>query len=266
MAISKIASSGITADFDNTLTTADLAPNSVDSSELVDGSIDTSHIADDQVTGDKLANDIAISTTGAITTTGAFTSIGIDDNSNALAMTIDSSEWIGIGTSDPKKRVHIKDASSDCILIIDSGGDPSIVFAENYQAGGQTGGNYWGMGIDTSENDFILAFDANSQASLSADKLMTVTSDGYVGIGRNAIASSLLSLAATSMFVTDMATAAPGGDYTQTTSTSYITSLAASSGTHVYFINGAANSVVGTITSSSGTVTYGTFTGVHNGQ
>ena len=44
MAISKIASAGITADFDNSLTTADLAPNSVDSSELVDGSIDASHI------------------------------------------------------------------------------------------------------------------------------------------------------------------------------------------------------------------------------
>ena len=75
MAISKVPSSGITADFDNTLTTADLAPNSVDSSELVDGSIDTSHIADDQVTGDKLANDIAISTTGNIATTGSGTLI-----------------------------------------------------------------------------------------------------------------------------------------------------------------------------------------------
>ena len=55
MAISKIVSAGITADFDNTLTTADLAPNSVDSSELVDGSIDTSHIADNQVTLAKLS-------------------------------------------------------------------------------------------------------------------------------------------------------------------------------------------------------------------
>ena len=58
MAISKIASAGITADFSNTLTAADLAPDSVDSSELVDGSIDTAHIGDDQVTADKLANSI----------------------------------------------------------------------------------------------------------------------------------------------------------------------------------------------------------------
>ena len=57
MAISKVPSSGITADFDNTLTTADLAPNSVDSSELVDGSIDASHIADNAVTNIKLADE-----------------------------------------------------------------------------------------------------------------------------------------------------------------------------------------------------------------
>ena len=49
MAISKIASAGITADFDNSLTTADLAPNSVDSSELVDGSVDLSHMSANSV-------------------------------------------------------------------------------------------------------------------------------------------------------------------------------------------------------------------------
>ena len=101
----------------DTIAAGDLAPNSVDSSELVDGgvdlshmsansvdsdqyvdgSIDTAHIGDDQVTGAKLANDIAISTTGAITTTGAFTSIGINDDANALAMTIDSDENVAIG-------------------------------------------------------------------------------------------------------------------------------------------------------------------------
>ena len=59
MAISKVPSSGITADFDNSLTTADLAPNSVDSSELVDGSIDTSHIGNLQVTAAKVASDVA---------------------------------------------------------------------------------------------------------------------------------------------------------------------------------------------------------------
>jgi len=82
---------------DATIAAGDLAPNSVDSSELVDGSIDASH----------LASNIAISTSGAITTTGAFTSIGIDDNADALAMTIDSSENVGIGETAPGSALHI---------------------------------------------------------------------------------------------------------------------------------------------------------------
>ncbi len=132
MAISKVPSSGITADFDNSLTTADLAPNSVDSSELVDGSIDTSHIADDQVTGAKLANDIAISTTGAITTTGAFTSVGIDDNADATAITIDSSENVGIGiTTSITDRLHVKSTAADCRVSLESSTGKWAIGAED---------------------------------------------------------------------------------------------------------------------------------------
>ena len=50
MAISKIASAGITADFDNTLTAADLAPNSVDTSELVDDAVTAAKVASDVAT------------------------------------------------------------------------------------------------------------------------------------------------------------------------------------------------------------------------
>ena len=107
MAISKVPSSGITADFDNSLTTADLAPNSVDSSELVDGSIDTSHIADDAVTGAKLANDIAITTTGALTgTTGDF-------NWDSNTLVVDSSaSKVGVGVADPHTALEVNGSIS----------------------------------------------------------------------------------------------------------------------------------------------------------
>tara|TARA_Y100000310_G_scaffold110265_1_gene108690 strand:- start:193 stop:1005 length:813 start_codon:yes stop_codon:yes gene_type:complete len=59
MAISKIASAGITADFDNTLTAADLAPNSVDTSELVDDAVTTAKITALNVTAAKVASDVA---------------------------------------------------------------------------------------------------------------------------------------------------------------------------------------------------------------
>jgi hypothetical protein len=50
--------------------------------------------------------------TGAVTFDGAFTSQGIDDNANATAITIDSSENVGIGTSSPSQAVHLSNAST----------------------------------------------------------------------------------------------------------------------------------------------------------
>ena len=47
--------------------------------------------------------------TGAVTHTGAFTSQGIDDNANATAITIDSSENVGIGLSSSiDRKLHVE--------------------------------------------------------------------------------------------------------------------------------------------------------------
>ena len=67
-----------------------MAIDTIKSTAVLDGAISTAD----------LANDIAINTSGAITTTGAFTSQGIDDNSNATAITIDSAENVLIGNTD----------------------------------------------------------------------------------------------------------------------------------------------------------------------
>lgn len=53
--------------------------------------------ADASVTSAKLSGDLT--TPGALTVTGAFTSLGIDDNATSTAITIDSSENVGIGGS-----------------------------------------------------------------------------------------------------------------------------------------------------------------------
>ena len=68
---------------------------------------DPALFAADEVSGDKvsggtigagtLGGTSIVNTSGAITTTGAFTSVGIDDNADANAITIDSSENVGIG-------------------------------------------------------------------------------------------------------------------------------------------------------------------------
>ena len=86
-----------------------MAIDTIKSTAVLDGAIATADIADDAVTADKLAN--AINTSIAVgasalpkaggTMTGTiadFRSTGIDDNSNALAMTIDANENIGLGS------------------------------------------------------------------------------------------------------------------------------------------------------------------------
>ena len=86
-----------------------MAIDTIKSTAVLDGAIATADIADDAVTADKLAN--AINTSIAVgvaalpkaggTMTGTiadFRSTGIDDNSNALAMTIDVNENIGLGS------------------------------------------------------------------------------------------------------------------------------------------------------------------------
>ena len=158
---------------DGAVAVADLGPDSVDSSELVDGSIDTSHIADDQVTGDKLANDIAISTTGAITTTGAFTSVGIDDNADALAMTIDANENVCIGVTAPTgsgTKFQVKSATDSHFRVADLSGTVRLSTAND------ANNAYVPLRIDAST--FLLKAGTSTQADA-----MSITADANVGIG-----------------------------------------------------------------------------------
>jgi len=63
---------------------------------------------------------ISVSAT-TLTASGAFTSLGIDDNADAIAITIDSSENVGIGDTAPQSKVHINDGDTG-ITTTDAGG------------------------------------------------------------------------------------------------------------------------------------------------
>ena len=52
-------------------------------------------------------------------TIAGFTSAGIDDNADATAMTIDSSERIGIGTASPNARLHVYNANDHTRLKVE---------------------------------------------------------------------------------------------------------------------------------------------------
>lgn len=77
----------------------------VEAAETLDVSAGTLTLAADQISGDAIEG-------GTISN---FASTGIDDNADALAMTIDSSEQVGIGTLSPKGKVHIQSATSGTI-------------------------------------------------------------------------------------------------------------------------------------------------------
>src|SRR5210317_2168351 len=105
-----------------------MANTKITSRVIADNAVTTAAIADDAITSAKLDTNIAVA--GTLTVTGditgtlataaqpnitsvgtltGFTSTGIDDNADATAITIDSSENVGIGTSTIRlsEKLHV---------------------------------------------------------------------------------------------------------------------------------------------------------------
>jgi len=95
----------------------------------------------------EVANQTFTGTTTAanLTVTGAFTSQGIDDNANAVAITIDSSENVGIGTSSPAELLNL------------SAAEPVIRFTDSDD------NNY--HHLFSSSDDFYISADRNNTGS-----------------------------------------------------------------------------------------------------
>jgi len=142
----------------------------------------------------------------------------VEGNGNANAFFVQGSDdFIGIGTGTPKKKLHIQDTTSDGIIILDrndTSTDHQICFAHNYQSGGQSGGNYYAIGVDDSENTLVFAFDANSQASLASDAKMILNSSGTLLVGTTTTAVNSSSSAAGFSIQAEgiLAVARSGGD------------------------------------------------------
>ena len=85
------------------------------------------------VTTGTIGGSSVVNTSGAITTTavGGFTSVGIDDNANALAMTIDASENVGIGVTVPASRLHISGSNNtlSSLTLTNTAPDPDNVWS-----------------------------------------------------------------------------------------------------------------------------------------
>jgi hypothetical protein len=135
-------------------------------------------------TGTLATTDDTTDLDGAITIneSGADVDFRVESNGDANALFLHGGDgFLGMGTATPKKMLHILEPGSDNVIILDTNNtetDQQICFAHHYGAGNETGGKYWGIGIDGSENDFVIAYDANSQASLGGDRKFTITDDG----------------------------------------------------------------------------------------
>ena len=161
--------------------------------------VTTGLIADDAVSTDQIANNASISTSGAITTTGAFTSIGIDDNANALAMTIDSSENIGVGCT--------PDAWEASMTAIDIGQQGSIagqtsgdlvVLTQNAYTDGTWKYKNTDEAAQLEINDgvyyFKVASSGTADNAISWTTGMTIANDGDVGFGTTSLLSSQVTI------------------------------------------------------------------------
>ena len=118
----------------------------------------------------EVANQTFTGTTTAanLTVTGAFTSQGIDDNADAVAITIDSSENVGIGTSSPSQKLDV---------------NGSVNIPNDYSYGfGGAGSNTYISGNNASNN---LRFNTNGS------ERMRIDSSGNLLVGKTTNGSTV---------------------------------------------------------------------------
>ena len=113
---------------------------------------------------------------------------GIVDGSNATAITIDSSERVGIGTTSPASILHVDEGSDDDVKIIaetHAGGDSMILFSQGASGAGSP---TWGIGLDAgsgTSDGLSIGFEDTgyNDFSLTSDSKLVITTAGNVGIG-----------------------------------------------------------------------------------
>ena len=124
--------------------------------------------SDNSVTSAKLSG--ALTTPSDLTVGGAFTSQGIDDNADATAITISSSEQVGIGTTSPVATLQVKTQTNG-----------NLAFQNSTSV---TGGVKLNCFNDAANASSPFEIDGSSlQFNIGSTEKMRIDSSGNVGIG-----------------------------------------------------------------------------------
>jgi hypothetical protein len=128
-----------------------------------------------------------ITSTGTLTN---FTSTGIDDNATSTAITIDSSERVGIGTASPSEILHIEGNSP--YLVISNTGE-NVGGIKMYDSA-DSGGQYFHLTYDSASSNEV-SFDTGASGeytfNVNTAEKMRIDSSGNLGIGTASPAGKL---------------------------------------------------------------------------
>ena len=131
----------------------------------------------------KIVTDANLS--GTLDVTGAFTSQGIDDNADAVAITIDSSERVGIGTSSPDTNLDIERSSNDTggIKVQNTNNSQGSAVAQVEISGGDNA--YANLLLECNSTNHSIRQDGSGNLKFinATTERMRIDSSGNVGIG-----------------------------------------------------------------------------------
>ena len=176
--------------------TNSLAADAVTSAKIADGAITNADVNNTAaIAQSKLAAIAADALSGNVIDGGTisnFASTGIDDNADALAVTIDSSEQVGIGTASPGAVLHTTTASGDIARFYSTQAGTDAVVRLSQSATNSNAGIFFenthgdhnaGCGIRGAGSLDICTGLTAGQANYGANVRVTVDSTGNVGIG-----------------------------------------------------------------------------------
>jgi len=159
----------------------------------------------------------------ALSDTG--TEIGIVNNADATAITVDSSEKVGIGTSSPSSKLHISGTNDNNLIIQNStyqgsgqNTEAAIRFKVTASADAErakAGIHFKNDGSAFGRGDLHFAVDSNDDNGNVdiADSKMVITHEGNVGIGTASPHSKLTTESATGTNIVAKSTNGNGGYY-----------------------------------------------------